>query len=184
MILRWHFALLWAHLTYQIGRKTQLKTDVVYPDHPKMDCKFDPSVLTRMRGLRSVRESLTRSIFSVYRSVPKWTAVLSMDVIQDIAWWEIARAPPVRMDAGLPLHQHVLISMNVSQSRAFVVKTNVLTKWVDLSVKKTMMVSFELPDVGDRSSRRNTYVDDKFVRFFLYLSMIAYIISAPKMPPT
>ena len=38
--LRWHFALLWAHLTYQIGEKTQLKTDVVSQDHLKMDCEF------------------------------------------------------------------------------------------------------------------------------------------------
>ena len=41
MSLRWHFALLWAHLTYQIGEKTQLKTDVESQDRPKMDCEFD-----------------------------------------------------------------------------------------------------------------------------------------------
>ena len=45
MSLRWHFALLWAHLTYQIGEKTQLKTDVAYQDLLKMDCKLIVSQL-------------------------------------------------------------------------------------------------------------------------------------------
>ena len=39
MVSRWHFALLWEHLTYRIGWRTRLKTDVASPDHPKMDCK-------------------------------------------------------------------------------------------------------------------------------------------------
>lgn len=50
MSLRWHFALLWAHLTYQIGEKTQLKTDVAYQDRLKMDCKLIFSqFLTKLR---------------------------------------------------------------------------------------------------------------------------------------
>lgn len=77
----------------------------------------------------------------MYLSVPKWTEVLSMDVIQDSIWLAIEKAPPVRTVFGLLPRHHALILTNVLQSQVFVPKKNVLTKLVGLNARKRRTVS-------------------------------------------